>query len=402
MWNQTDPRACLPSPAMLISEDVLAFNEHMRVESPWKFGLGLYVASQSKSSDVKPGKELKDELKPMPLFYVSPKVAEDRSKKCPKVEPGFYVCAEAGKRFEIRVSPFSPNATRQLAPKYDSMILHMYVDGVKIRSMGLVASGTSDCHFFGWSRAILENNTESVDKFAFQDVQGERVGANGSQGSGGAKATDIGTIKVVFTAAKKGQAMSHNHIFTEVIYNLSKKEKVTEKEMAKKGASIGVGGGENVKKAIQPSRYVYPDHLKQVLHEKTVTVFIRDSMWLESRRIIDGDGLPATAAVAKKGIGATRTTAGYNGSPTQQPIKKKVRVSTDSGVPASNGESSSSASTSIDLDAIQADTQVKLEGVRRAGKKGNARTNVAINLDDDCIEVNKGKRKQKGYVIVID
>ncbi|KNC84893.1 hypothetical protein SARC_02901 [Sphaeroforma arctica JP610] len=175
---------------------------------------------------------------------------------------------------------------------------------------------------------------------------------------------NIGTITTTFTGFIKGGLRSRS-AFRGIRNNVHEKPKITEKEKIKKGASIGVCGGKEVTRRSRSTTYHFPEKLKQEMPQKSIKIYIREKFWLQSRRIMDGDGLPMTAAVAKKGVGATQSKSGVNNNPM------------------------------IDVDAMNAQFKIKREAIGSQKRKMRA-----INLDEPT-GLETCKKKPKGEVIVL-
>ncbi|KNC78218.1 hypothetical protein SARC_09345 [Sphaeroforma arctica JP610] len=231
----------------------------------------------------------------MPLFYVSPEVAKDRSKLSGPIEPGFYVCAEAGKRFEVRISPFTTNACKLTAPDHDRVLVHVEKLLVTRRSSfnsGISISVSQDTE--------EQTHRGSLDILALQNVVGAIELASMPSSD------NIGTITTTFTGCSRGK-LRDSRAHKESSYNVHGKAKMTEKEMIKKGASIGVCGGGAITLRERCAKHHYPVGKRQVMSQKSINIYIRDKLWFLSRRLVDGKGIPTTVVVAKQGVGVRLT-----------------------------------------------------------------------------------------------
>lgn len=98
-WNGEDSRAFVPSISLTDATAVVTSSPAGVLESTSPFSIGVYICE-----DIEGGETT---FRPLPLLYVSEKVANDRAKASPSFPPGWYLPlskSDMGSRFEVRVT----------------------------------------------------------------------------------------------------------------------------------------------------------------------------------------------------------------------------------------------------------------------------------------------------------
>lgn len=288
-WNGHDPRAVVASAELHTTRDVVSSDSALATASPYPLGFGVYTCREDELGD----------KKPLPMFYVSPAVARDRSPgshpaNAGGVEPGWYVLAQAGTHFEIHVTKVNqrpPGASHEIRLSTD-----LYVDGqCANHPMGFSIDGQGSEH---WATGFVERRKRdgngglerTVRKFAFEKASTvEEVDGDPTQSEAGSIRLSVEVGRAVRTDGYRAKDSRYNYC----------KRDVSEKEVAKLGRSLKVRcDGKVGKQKRMLSRFVMADG--RHLPEATVVVFVREPGWMRSRRLVDDNGIPCTFESYKK------------------------------------------------------------------------------------------------------
>lgn len=311
-YNGHDSRAFVPTPAMKESEDVMlgtgdGYTAAANLRCP--FGVGIYKRVHAASEE--------EEIKQMPLFYVSEKVSIDRGRSAPGMLPGWYLAVDEvddlDQEFQIRVSRKSPECDDPMQTVFgrDRAILKVLVQGnacsrklkvSKLTGADNIFRGFED---FSMSKTCASNGSYTYTSRAFsfgkaevvQDTLEDRARlpcpVDNEQGF---------NVEVKIRGATKGKkrerfqpgvAFAHGLSFAD----LQKKPTATEKGVLKQGTSVGVSCGKSqIQLKGRRSRYHTIDEVS--LPHLGVKVHIRGRRWLQMRRVINELGEPCTKAMA--------------------------------------------------------------------------------------------------------
>lgn len=277
-----DPRAVVPPPAALESRDILSANTELALLSPSAIGLGISRVFESSSPQ------------PFPLFYVSPQAAADRSPACsprnaPGVRSGWYVIAEPGAQFELYVSMlYGADSVSRTSPDAQLLVFEISVDGTATAEYIIEPDEMGDISLGGFVETLHKDadtnlQRESCRRFTFcktvTNDQGEDVDK------------DSGCIRLkLMTGMRGGEIARPASPFVEK-YTLEHNLEVDEKIAVKNGISIGVRrDGELLSEVCAEPDYEI--HSECPFPQGSITIFVRELFWLQSRRIIDNNCCP--------------------------------------------------------------------------------------------------------------
>ena len=348
MWNVVDQRAVVPPAQMVTSRDVLQPSGLDSSLSPYPLGLGIYKPKNGLA-----GRE------PVPLYYVSPVVAADRSPSANManaagVQAGWYAVIEPG-AFEVRIT----RVTEQYPCTWPENLLttHLFIDGVC----------TNDSRIFHESRQVFGESVMLgfVERMSFaasgaveKDVRRFEFGrartmmqANEGIGDGNEEAATI-CLEVMVGVG----------VYTEDIptatneYGYEGRSGVSEKEMTKEGKSLAIKvDGDKIPETRSACKYRAVR--ERPCPEASVCVFVRERSWMRARRLVDDEGEGCTyeryLELVKKDMGSVG--GGRGGGEARRPRKTKRRKV---GVPVVIEISDSGGDSSSDVPVIDLESNV--------------------------------------------
>lgn len=270
----------VPHERMKSSRDVVAPTFVDMQDSAYPLGIGVHglVGENNKK-------------KPLPLLYVSGKVANDRSPvhidNPQGVVPGWYVIAEPGKQFEIYITVVNCKPLIE-----DTVSASLFVDGedTNVRSAFSLTKGA------GKQRCILgflesqtvgnTGKTECVSRaFEFQKAWSKNSEESIQQSS-----SDLGTIRMECRFGT-GRALSATP--AQTTFNLHHVGAVTELESEKIGKSLTVKrDGKQVSKTLNLNFFSLQN--ERLDPNAEVKIYMRERRWMRTRRLIDDNGRPCT------------------------------------------------------------------------------------------------------------
>lgn len=300
-FNGLDARAHDPSLPLSMSEDVLVSTADTLASSPSPFSVGVYACDGEMDAVT---------YRPLPLVYVSEEVAADRAHNSPAMPSGWYMPLEkgdAGARFEVRVTVRADGLGRafgRLMPGADVALVCLKIDGIDVMTGGekcgtgfavRTASGVgADMRFQGFVQSTYrtpQSGAATLRSFYFGKPEVVEWGEKDDSGSGG-----DGIEVVVVSGRSRGQRKeSQNHVNSTKFSNV----KVNEKDLMKKGTSVSLK--RDGKKLVEEHRltpYAIDPASKREVPTLGIKIFVREKMWLVSRRIIDERGVPLGADAA--------------------------------------------------------------------------------------------------------
>lgn len=272
------------------SRDVISPSALDAFGSPYPLGLGIYTCSGDQSI-----------AKPLPLYYVSPVVAADRSPNAnidnsAGVKPGWYAVAEPGP-FEVRItrvnSPFPCSWPENL------LTTHLFVDGVCTNDSRIFHESRQiygESVIFGFVERIAFSPTGAVEKdvrrFEFgraKAVQVTHEGDDDEEDEDGNE--EAATICL--------ESMVGVGVYTEDVsaivneFGYEGRSGVSEKDVTKDGRSLEVKvDGDKIPD--RRSACKYRAVRERPCPEASVTVFVRERAWMRSRKLVDDNGMACT------------------------------------------------------------------------------------------------------------
>lgn len=295
MWNVVDQRAVVPPSYMSNCRDVLYPSPLDAFGSPYPLGLGIYNCPTDEMSS----------KQPLPLFYVSPRVAADRAPSAHAtnnegVGSGWYAVAEPGP-FEVRITRV--NAPFPCTWPENLMTTHLFVDGVCTNDSRVFHESRQiygESAILGFVERMAFSSTGSVQKdvrrFEFGRAQAEERGwgAGGEGEEGDEGNVDAATICLEAMVGVGVYSDQVHHAVNEFGYE--GRQGVSEKEVTKDGKSLEVKvDGDRIPEKRGASKYRAVR--ERQCPEASVTVFVRERTWMRSRRLIDDLGRPCTYAM---------------------------------------------------------------------------------------------------------
>ncbi len=265
-WDGS-PRAVVPDNELLASElPLLGLGAHAK-QSPLPYGLAVLV-----------------DKRPVPLYYVSPKVATSRGRG---VRTGWYVAAELGRPFQLRMTnAWTKNAS--ITPRGLVRVAEICVDGANIfgnphENVRLNFQEEED--FAGFTVGVVYEDGSTQGRERVKPFRFAKAKTNTEAKHDADAEADVGMIQL---RIYKGHARDADLSETEKTYDVAAPSVVHEKRAVKGGQSVCVDlADEVVNQAVSRSNDVItydeapPD---------TVDLFLREKYWLESRCIIDAEG----------------------------------------------------------------------------------------------------------------
>jgi len=294
LWEGEEPRAVVPSQALLNAENPVEATTELALASPYAFGIGITTINLARDPDVdedeySDSEHGEDDLEPLPLYYVSPKVAKERPDE---VKAGWYVQADPGKPFIVTISPLhgSDSVQRTTGRDFDVVLAHMKVDGKETDDVDQVFDSEEyeevPVRGFSETAQVRDNNRRSsLRQFQFYKPK------TTTKGVAGRAARDAGQIKLFMVKAKYGRRETTQRRRKvparkkKQANSTAKAAPVNEETAIKWGLSVGVSG----EGATEPSEDHVTDYkiTKRKKLKKNITIFVREKFWLESRRIIE-------------------------------------------------------------------------------------------------------------------
>lgn len=282
-----------PTPTMLKSRhiaDATSLNPHA---SPYPFGLGIYATSGTNGEDLPIKKRL------LPMMYVSEVAAKDRENaseqlNTTRVRAGWYVIAEPGTHFQVHYTRVNESRTKDL--KEDLLKAQLYVDGMKACAgehfhqdgcangetivSGFQTRGTagSKCKDMKAERQIMHGfkftNTKSVDTEAETHEK-------------------VGTIWLEVLVGTAGPRPNKKKVTRYEKDMKIPTRGVTEEHFKHDGKSLQIGLTDNfLEREAQRSHFSLCHSRRWA--EAEIIVYVREMWWMQSRYLIDGDGVPYT------------------------------------------------------------------------------------------------------------
>lgn len=268
------------------SPDVISPDRSSARQSPFPLGLGVYSTAQDGGMP-----------SPLPLFYVSPLVAAVRApgyheQNAPGVHPGWYAMAKPDEIFDVRISIV--NKTRAEIRNEDCMEATLHVDGMSTHSGNV---------FYKWcvfeevvergfvQRSVMDGPSKcrrTIRPFVFRSTISKDPDVKDSTGR------DVGTIRLSVYRAKRVYEDPSDFV-DSAEFNYPSRTDVTEKAAMKEGRSLRAGTQDDV---ISEACDVggWTTRSRRRVKGAGVEVYIRERTWMRSRRLIDDEGRPCTAA----------------------------------------------------------------------------------------------------------
>lgn len=223
---------------------------------------------------------------------------------------GWYLpldASHAGARFEVRVSVRDEHLHHAFArtmPRADVALLCLKVDGVDVMT-GTAKSGTgfavrpsaarcTDRRFQGFVQSTYRTAASGAATLrSFYFGTPEVVEAKAAAGVG----EDADGLELVVVSGRSGGCRlgSQNHVNSTEFSSV----KVSERDLMKKGTAVSLKrDGKKIVEDHKLTAYSIVPQSKVVVPALGIKIFVRQKLWLQSRRIIDADGRPCTAAMA--------------------------------------------------------------------------------------------------------
>jgi hypothetical protein len=328
-WNRLDSRAIVPDETMRASLDVLHAKLPNFTQSPSAFSMGVYSCGSMKppkqgaSGDEHDDDDDDDDddqsddtaesvAKPMPLLYVSPAVAADRSSNCPPIKAGWYLTAHPGQNFEVRVSPTSgASSVERTCATADIIIVSVHVDGVDSSPGGFAFQRSAlgcEARFRGFVESVSRGPQGGLcvlRRFAFRKAELTEAPSTGTDQAASGANLYSGAIRLVVESAKKAGLRNDPE---ERHFGARKADPVNERDAVKKGNSLGVDRM-GKKMTVGSSSFQYTVVERKVLPQCEIVINLRERFWMESRRLIDAHGSPCTKEMAQAMVQSALSTS---------------------------------------------------------------------------------------------
>lgn len=299
----------MPCANLNSSRDVTYASYDIAATSPSALGIGLYTVPSNPNQPTKP----------LPLLYVSPAVARDRSpdanpNNAPGVMSGWYVIVQPGTTFQIHVTKVHNRMPGN--PRENRLTTHLFVDGQNVNhSMGYQDNETDFPEHIAtgfvekYSQGIIGLLERTVRKFVFEKVATtEEPTEEGTQ-------CDTGCIRL---RVHIGRGILRRRSSVRVRQYKYDSKQVSEKEAAKLGRSLKVrSDGVMTKQRRQLSKYTSVE--ERELKEAGLCVFVRETGWMRSRRLIDDESKACTYEMY------TKLLKNDSGSGTDESAVKEVK-----------------------------------------------------------------------------
>lgn len=295
-WNG-EPRAVVPPDWLLSQRNVVSPSHDDVTNSPYPFGLAVYTSSKTLGS---PTPTL------LPLLYVSPQVASDRSRaadlrNAPGVQAGWYVSAEPGLPFEVRVTRVNNRTVGH--PDEDCFRVSVDVDETPVhwthlfRDAPHLPQDLTEAIFTGYVEKcgfcpLSSTYERTLRPFAFSKRDPAEQGAVG----GGSEVSDYSSVHLLVDI---GREQPRSAVPTETrCYDVKQYQGLSEQTIVKGGMSLSTtrdGTAETMRTHL--ADFTCADARR--LHEAEITIFVREASWMRSRRLVDDDGNPCTHTMYK-------------------------------------------------------------------------------------------------------
>lgn len=288
-WDGREPRAVVPTKEMMATENIIKASAAVARTSEYAFGLGISVFQRTKEG-AKSKQSDDAELKPLPLYYVSPaNVKNIPRNKDSNVKSGWYVAAEPGEMFELIVSPLRGKNSVLLTagPGFDVILAQLEVDGKNADDADLMLSKNRiiDLNVRGFAEYSNEKGRSAIQIRRFKFHKHPTIPAGEPEVVG----QNAGQIQLCF---EKGTMMTRKRKIPAKLRH--KKEapilSMNEKTAIKKGLSISIPTDGEKEEDIETSKW-WEIGNNEILSEN-ITIFIRERFWLEYHGIIDSPIAP--------------------------------------------------------------------------------------------------------------
>lgn len=296
-WNREDSRAFVPTLALLNSPDVLPSSVAGVIDSRSPFSVGVYSVDEELS-----------QFRALKLLYVSDEVVRDRARSSPPMPAGWYLPIEKGrdmgKAFEVRVTTRGTKlveALRREVPGDNVAIQYIKVDGHKAIPGGSALDLTIPCpnrcqRYRGFTESTTERSVTSgyqnLRSFCFSKPE---VAENEGDANVG-DTHDFGKIELEMESACKGPPRTR--AASPIAKAVPHCAPVTERSVMKKGATVALKqDGKAISERANLTTYTV--HSQKSAPSLGIRIHVRERNWLMSRRIVNSDGRPCTAAMAQ-------------------------------------------------------------------------------------------------------
>lgn len=323
VWDKTHPRAfnVKDHPSLLSGTTPRKVTAAHALVASSPALVGIYPAS--------------DPSKPYPLVFVPP---ESEEVKSGRVKSGFYVVAQPGEEFVVRVGGRGGMDAVCCAAASELVLVNVYVDGMCANDPTVLERNMDDIAdevFHGFATQSAPGQESRYKRFAFAKTPllkegGESitpVGEMPSPKNGPARVEDVGTIGVQFATAIAIQPESdgESQIGTTGVRVSEVPDSVSgvcEQTAAKHGVSVGVGAGAEVstKRCYTKGGVCFGENL----NDMDVTIFLRERWWMEAKGLL----ATATGKFVKDEVGDATITLRPNrpAQPENEPLLKHAKV----------------------------------------------------------------------------
>lgn len=275
-------RATVPSKTMEDCPDVQSPTVQTASDAPFPLGLGIYTNPTS----AKPT--------PLPLFYVSPWAAAQRSpstniQKAPGVRSGWYVLAQPDRPFTMRISRVNDTFPGLLLENI--MVSQILVDGVNANSFRVFLR--SSLHLEYEESGFVDSFPSSESWELSRQIRPFSFASSvesGKETEHSETNKETGSIRL---SVHVGVPVQNNIHVTATNFAVPEALSVSEKAAAKEGRSLRVDvSRETTTENPRLSKWTTKE--ARWIPEADVVIFVREYAWLRSRRIIDDEGRPCT------------------------------------------------------------------------------------------------------------
>lgn len=358
------------------SRDVLSLRDVDPTESPYPFGLSLYVKAttptptpanatatatatitaatangdgdgdgdgDSKADGAPPAPSsseptsagtVSDAMTQLPLFYVSAAAASDRWQSS-GVRPGWYVVGQPGTRYEVRAHYVSEGRKVTLRTDEETgFSLGLRVDGVDVNDRCMVQAeseaATRRAQLVSWRGFVTGRQGRSFDvrRFEFAKVHVVKDGEVDDINS--EHAQPVGEISMyVETAFRVSVVDSNTQLLGQDKYKDKDEDsdvKISEQNASKHGRSIKTASATQQTTFTSEISYVFN---KRRLPQAGVTILVRDRAWMESRSIVDENGTAYTYDQFKRKKAAEKAAHNVVAIETDTDVQPELEVKSD-------------------------------------------------------------------------
>lgn len=311
MWN-LDPRAVVPPSKFLETRDVISPTCYDARSSPFPLGVGIYTFTSLSTKRTR-----------AELYFVSPQVATDRAPAY-GVSPGWYVIAEPGASFELRVT----RVNKKMSTPNERYSTQFLVDGQYTNESFTIGEGERFEHtsvgFVEKDKANTRGEiSQRVRPFCFEkSVVTEKSASANSQ---------VGTITL---EVYKGEFKSlDSRDLTRRIFPLNTTKTVDEFMAVKEGKALHAEiSSQVIRRRTKMSPVVILEPVKVELG--TITIHVREKSWMRMRRLIDDMGEPCTLGSYKDLLQKDISKMVYpsdneSDGDTQPPPHKRIRIESE-------------------------------------------------------------------------